>query len=191
MRHLALATGILSLVTPLSLAQSSTWKIDPVHSEMDFTVRHMSVSNVHGRFGNLKGAILLDQVDETRSSVRVDIDAASIDTGETMRDADLKSSNFFDTAHFPTATFTSTSVTKNGKNLAVSGNLTLHGVTRPVVLDVEGPSPPMPGMDHKPHSGFSASTTLKRTDFGIGTKFPPPIVGDEIKVTVDLEVVIQ
>ena len=191
MRRLALAIGTLALAAPLALAQTSNWKIDPAHSEVDFTVRHMSVSNVRGHLGSLSGTILLNEADTTKSSVQVTIDVATVDTGVAMRDADLKSTNFFDTAHFPTATFTSTSVTKNGSNLAVTGNLTLHGVTKPVVLEVEGPSPPMPGMDHKPHSGFSASTTLKRTDFGIGSKFPPSIVGDEIKLTVDLEVVKQ
>jgi polyisoprenoid-binding protein YceI len=191
MKRLALATSILALVAPLALAQSSTWKIDPAHSEVDFTVRHMSVSNVHGRIGNLNGTILLNEADTTKSSVQVTIDIATVDTGVAMRDADLKSANFFDTTQFSTATFTSTSVTKNGNSLTVTGNLSMHGVTKPVVLEVEGPSSPMPGMDHKPHSGFSASTTLKRTDFGIGSKFPPSIVGDEIKLTVDLEVVKQ
>jgi polyisoprenoid-binding protein YceI len=91
----------------------------------------------------------------------------------------------------PTASFTSTSVVKNGAKLTVTGNLTLHGVTKPVILDVEGPSAPVPGMDHKPHSGFTATTTIKRTDFGIGTKFPAAMVGDEVKLTIELEVVKQ
>ena len=95
-------------------------------------------------------------------------------------------------AKFPTATFASTSVAKNGSGLTVTGNLTLHGVTKPVVLDVEGPSTPVAGMmDHKPHSGFTATTTLSRTAFGIGSKFPAAIVGDEVKLTIELEVIKQ
>jgi len=191
MKHLALVTGILALAAPLALAQTSTWSIDPNHSEVDFTVRHMSVSNVHGRFGNLSGKILLNEADITKSSVQVTIDATTVDTGVAMRDADLKSANFFDTAAFPSASFSSTSVAKSGSNLTVTGNLTLHGVTKPVVLSVEGPSGPAPGMDHKPHSGFSASTTIKRTDFGIASKFPATVVGDDIALVIELEVVKQ
>lgn len=191
MRRFTLGTALLALAAPLAQAQTSTWKIDPVHSEVDFTVRHMNVSNVHGRFGGVNGTIQLDEADRSKWSVQATIDVSTVDTGVAMRDADLKSANFFDTAHFAKATFTSTSVAQTGSHLTVNGNLTLHGVTRPVVLEVEGPSTPVPGMDHKPHSGFSGSTTLKRTDFGVGTKFPASIVGDEIRLTVDLEVVKQ
>jgi len=191
MKRFALVTGILALAAPLALAQTSTWSIDAAHSEVDFTVRHMSVSNVHGRFGNLSGKILLNEADITKSSVQVTIDATTVDTGVTMRDADLKSANFFDTATFPSASFTSTTVVKSGSNLTVSGSLTLHGVTKPVVLNVEGPSGPAPGMDHKPHSGFSATTTIKRTDFGIGSKYPANVIGDDIALVIELEVVKQ
>jgi polyisoprenoid-binding protein YceI len=191
MKRFALVTGILALAAPLALAQTSTWSIDAAHSEVDFTVRHMSVSNVHGRFGNLSGKILLNEADITKSSVQVTIDATTVDTGVTMRDADLKSANFFDTATFPSASFTSTTVAKSGSNLTVSGSLTLHGVTKPVVLNVEGPSGPAPGMDHKPHSGFSATTTFKRTDFGIGSKYPANVIGDDIALVIELEVVKQ
>ena len=191
MKRFALVTSILALTAPLALAQTSTWAIDPAHSEVDFTVRHMSVSNIHGRFGNLSGKILFNEADVTKSSVQVTIDATTVDTGVAMRDADLKSSNFFDTANFASAGFTSTSVAKSGSNLIVTGNLTLHGVTKPVVLNVEGPSGPAPGMDHKPHVGFEATTTIKRTDFGIGTKFPEAILSDAVKLTIELDVVKQ
>ena len=189
MRRLVLATALWALAFPLAQAQTTTWKIDSVHSEVDFTVRHMSVSNVHGRFGGVNGVIQLDRDDMSKSSVQATIDVSSVDSGSAMRDADLKSANFFDTARYAKATFVSTGVTRQGNRLTVTGNLTLHGVTKPAVLDVEGPSTPVPGMDHKPHSGFSASTTLKRTDFGVGAGFPASIVGDEIKLTVDLEVI--
>ena len=94
-------------------------------------------------------------------------------------------------AKFPTATFESTSVVKRGSGLTVTGNFTLHGVTKPVVLDVEGPSGPALGMDHKPHSGFTATTTISRTAFGIGAKFPDAMVGDAVKLTIEVEVVKQ
>ncbi len=192
MKRLALVTAILALAAPLAMAQTSTWKIDPAHSEVDFTVRHMSVSNVHGRFAIRDGQILLNDADITKSTVQVTIDATSVDTGVSGRDNDLKGSNFFDATNFPSATFASTSVVKTANGLTVTGNLTLHGVTKSVVLDVEGPSGPTPGMmDHKPHSGYSATTTLKRTDFGIGTKYPAAAVGDDIKLSIDLEVVKQ
>lgn len=191
MKRIAILAGILSLAAPLAIAQTSTWSIDPAHSEVDFVVRHMSVSNVHGRFGGLKGTIVRNDADLSKSTVNVTIDTTSVDTGVVPRDNDLKSGHFFDVAQFPTATFTSTSVSGDASHLKVNGNLTLHGVTKPVSLDVEGPSPTVPGMDHKPHSGYSASTTINRKDFGIGTKYPDAVVGDQIKLNIDLEIVKQ
>jgi polyisoprenoid-binding protein YceI len=191
MRRLAILTGILAMTAPLAMAQTSTWAIDPAHSEVDFSVRHMSVSNVHGRFGGVQGTITLNETDATKSTVSVTIDVNTLDTGVTARDTDVKSPNFFDVAKFPTATFASTSVTKNGVHLKVNGNLTLHGVTRPVELDVDGPSAPVPGMDHKPHSGYSATTTINRKDFGVGPNYGAAILSDEIKLSIDLEVVKQ
>jgi polyisoprenoid-binding protein YceI len=187
MKSLALATGILALSAPLALAQTSTWVLDKNHSEVDFKVRHMGVSNVHGRFGIADGKILFDEADATKSSVNVTIDVASVDTGVAGRDKDLKSDHFFDVASFPTATFVSTNVAKNGNELTVIGNLTLHGVTKPVVLKVDGPTAPVPGMDHKPHSGYSATATVKRSDFGIAPKMPSAMVGDEIQLVIEVD----
>jgi polyisoprenoid-binding protein YceI len=191
MKRLAFLTGILALAAPLALAQTSTWAIDPAHSEIEFVVRHMAVSNVHGRIGGVQGNVLLNDTDVTKSTVTVTIDATTLDTGVAQRDTHLKSPDFFDIAKFPAANFTSTSVVKNGTHLNVSGNLTLHGLTRPVELDVDGPAAAVPGMDHKPHSGFSATTTISRKDFGIGPNFPAAVVGDDIKLTIELEVVKQ
>lgn len=189
MKRLALSAGILALAAPLAVAQTSTWAIDPAHSEIEFVVRHMGVSNVHGRFGNIQGNVVTNDADATKSTVQVTIDTTTVDTGVGQRDADLKSPHFFDVNKFPTATFASTGVVKNGTHLTVSGNLTVHGITRPVQLDVDGPSAPVPGMDKKPHSGFSATTTVSRKDFGVGADFPAAVVGDEIKLTIELEVV--
>jgi len=191
MKRLAFVTGVLALAAPLALAQTSTWKSDPAHSEVDFSIKHLSVSNVHGRFGKVNATIVLNEADITKSTVTATIGVDTVDTGEEQRNTHLKSPDFFDIANLPTATFTSTSVARNGSNLTVNGNLTLHGVTQPVVLNVEGPTTPVPGMDHKPHSGFSATTTISRTAFGIGAKFPAAIVGDDVKLTIDVEVVKQ
>jgi polyisoprenoid-binding protein YceI len=192
MKRLALITGILALTAPLALAQYSTWTSDPAHSEVDFTIRHGGVANVHGRFGNVTATLVYNVADVTKSTVTATIDVNTVDTGVSPRDNDLKTGSFFDVAKFSTATFTSTSVVKNGNKLAVSGNFTLHGVTKPIVLDVDGPSTPVEnGMDHKTHSGFTATTTLSRTAYGIGTNVPPALVGDEVKLIIELEIVKQ
>lgn len=191
MKKFAFAGALLGLLAPVAFAQASTWAIDPAHSEVDFVVRHMSVSNVHGRFGNLKGTIARNDADVSKSTVSVTIDVSTVDTGVPARDTDLKSNNFFDVGQFPTATFTSTSVSGDASHLKVNGNLTLHGVTHPIELDVDGPTGPVQGMDKKPHSGYSATTTIKRTDFGIGTKYPAAVLGDDIKMTIELEAVKQ
>lgn len=187
MKRLAMITGILALAAPLALAQTSTWVSDRNHSEVDFTITHMSISKVHGRFGNVNATIQYNEADVTKSSVQVTIDITTVNTGVAPRDSDLKSPNYFDVANFPTATFTSTGVAKNGNKLTVTGNLTLHGVTKPVVLDVEGPSGPAQGMDHKPHVGFSATTTISRTAFGIAAGMPAAMVGDEATLTIEID----
>ena len=181
----------LAASASLASAQTSTWVPDKAHSGVDFSILHMSLSKVHGHFGNIGGSVTLDESDITKSTVNVTIDTTTIDTGVVQRDADLKSDHYFDVAQFPTATFVSTSVTGSGKKLTVSGNLTLHGVTKPVVLDVEGPTGPVPGMDKKQHVGFSATTKLNRKDFGIGTKYPAAVVGDDVSLTIDLDAVKQ
>ena len=191
MKRLTLLTGILALAAPLALAQTSTWTSDPAHSEVDFSVSHLTVSNVHGRFGHVNASIAYNEADVTRSTVNATIDVSGLDTGEDERNNHLKSPDFFDIAATPTATFTSTSVAKSDNGLTINGNLTVHGVTKPVVLHAEGPRGPAPGMDHKPHAGFSATTTLKRTDFGIGAKFPAAVVGEEVKLDIELEIVKQ
>jgi polyisoprenoid-binding protein YceI len=191
MKRLAILSGILALAAPLAVAQTSTWVPDKAHSSVDFTILHMGLSNVRGHFGNIGGSITLDDADISKSKVNVTIDVTTVDTGVSMRDNDLKSENFFDVAKFPTATFESTSVAKSGNGLTVSGNLTLHGVTKPVVLQVEGPTGPIPGMDKKPHSGFSASTIVSRTAFGLGTKYPSSMLGDDVKLNIDLDVAKQ
>jgi polyisoprenoid-binding protein YceI len=191
MKKLATLTGIFALTAPFALAQTSTWVSDPMHSEVDFSITHLSVSKVHGRFGAVNATIVYNEADPTKSTVTATIGVATVDTGVEPRDNDLKSAHFFDAANMPTATFTSTSVAKNGSKLAVTGNLSLHGVTKPVVLEVEGPATPVPGQGGKLHSGFSATTTLDRTAFGIGSNVPAAMLGDQVTLDIELEVVKQ
>jgi polyisoprenoid-binding protein YceI len=191
MKLLKLATAALVVIAPFATlagnAQTSTWKSDPAHSEVDFTIKHLGVSNVHGRFGHVDATLAFDEKDVTKSTVNATIDLAGIETGETPRDNHLKSDTFFDVAKYSTATFVSTSVSKGGAGLQVSGNLTIKGVTKPVVLDVEGPTAPVAGMDKKPHVGFSATTTIHRLDFGLGSTMPVAMIGDEVKITIELD----
>ncbi len=181
----------LMIIAPLAFGQTSTWIPDKAHSEVDFTIVHLSLSKVRGHFGNIEGTIIMNDADITKSTVNVIIDVSTVYTGVGPRDSDLKSANFFDVAQFPKASFVSTSVKKSGMGLTISGDLTLHGVTKPVVLQAEPPNGPATGMDHKPHSGFSATTTISRTAFGIAPKYPVAVVGDEVKVTIDLDVAKQ
>ena len=189
MKRMVLALGMLATLPVM--AQTSTWTPDKAHSEVDFSILHMSLSKVHGRFGVADGQIVWNEADITKSTVKMTIDVASVDTGVGPRDNDLKSPNLFDTAQFPTATFVSTSVAKADKGLTVQGNLTLHGVTKPVTLTVEGPTGPAQGMGGKMHAGFSATTTISRTAFGIGAKYPTAVIGDDVQLTIDLDVMKQ
>ncbi len=181
----------LALSASLAFSQASTWKADSAHSEVDFTIKHLAISNVHGRFGKVDATINYDEKDITKSTVNATIDVAGVDTGEAPRDNHLKSDSFFDVAKYPTATFVSTSVTKGGAGLTVVGNLTLHGVTKPVTLDVEGPTAPVTGMDKKQHAGFAATTTIHRADFNLGTTFPAAVLGEDVKLSIDLDVAKQ
>ena len=187
---LSLCTLMLMTV-PLAIGQTSTLAPDKAHSEVDFSIVHLGLSKVHGRFGNIGGSIVLNEADTSKSTVNVTIDVSTVDTGVAARDNDLKSANFFNVAQFPTATFVSTNVARSASGLTVNGNLTLHGVTKPVILEVEAPTGPVSGMDKKPHYGYSAKTTISRTAFGIGAKVPGAVVGDEVQLTIDLDVAKQ
>lgn len=190
MKRLPVFLLALAMSAPFASAQSSTWVPDKAHSGVDFAILHLSLSKVRGHFGNISGTVTWNEADITKSTVNVTIDTTTINTGVTQRDNDLKSPNYFDVSQFPTATFVSTSVARSGKDLTISGNLTLHGVTKPVVLQVEGPVGPQSAMG-KTHAGFSATTKISRTAFGIGAKAPAAMVGDEASLTIDLDLVKQ
>lgn len=192
MKRLAILTSIMALTLPLAQAQTSNWTSDPAHSEVGFSIRHMGVSNVHGRFGHVTATIAWNEADVTKSTVTATIDVAGLTTGESARDSHLKTDTFFDTTKFPSASFVSTSVAKSSSGLTVTGNLTLKGVTKPVVLQVDGPNGPAENpMDHKLHAGYEATTTISRTAFGIGASFPDAILSDAVKLTIELETVKQ
>ena len=177
-----------SLLPAAGFAQTSTWKIDPVHSGVEFRILHLGVSHVSGSFSKVTGVVKLDEKDLTKSSVASTIDVSTVNTNEPKRDDHLKSPEFFNLAANPTITFKSTSLTKDGDKLKMTGDLTLAGVTKPVTLTVDGPAAPQKGMDGKTViSGFSATGTLSRKDFNFGQKYTAPVLGDDVTFTIDIE----
>ena len=164
-----------------------TWTIDSNHSAAHFSVRHLMVSNVRGEFGNVRGTITIDDQDPTRGQIEATIDATTVNTRVEGRDNDLKGPNFFDVAKFPTITFRSTAVRPAGGNaFDVDGDLTIHGVTKPVTLRVEA-TPAVKDPRGNERRGAEATTKLNRKDFGVsGT---PAIVGEEVQITIDVEAV--
>ena len=179
--------GMMCLAGLQAAAQTQTWYLDPPHSAAQFSVRHMGISTVRGAFTKVNG-VVQDSPDLSKASVNVTIDAASIDTRVEMRDKDLRSDHFFDVAKYPTITFQSKKVESAGAGkLKVTGDLTMHGVTKEVVLDVDGPSAPIKGMGGNPRRGLSATTTLNRTDFGITAD--AGMIGESIPIQLDVELV--
>ena len=169
-------------------AQTQTWYLDPPHSAAQFSVRHMGISTVRGAFTKVNG-VVVDSPDLSKASVNVTIDASSVDTRVEMRDKDLRSDHFFDVDKYPTITFQSKKVESAGAGkLKVTGDLTLHGVTKEAVLDVDGPTPPVKDPRGNSHRGVSATTTISRADYGM-TFDPPPMVGDQIAIQLDVELV--
>jgi polyisoprenoid-binding protein YceI len=181
-----------ALATPQTAI--SNWNIDSAHSVAEFKVKHMMISNVKGRFAAVKGALTLDENDLTKSRVEATVDVASINTHEPQRDAHLKSPDFFDAEKFPTLTFKSTRVDRSGEGeLAVAGDLTIHGVTRNVVFAVEGPTPPTKDPWGNTRMGLSATTKINRKDFGLTynavLEAGGVLVGEEVTITLEVEFV--
>jgi polyisoprenoid-binding protein YceI len=172
----------------------STWKIDPAHSAVEFKVKHMMISNVKGQFTGITGVLNLDEADVTHSRVEGVIEAASISTRDAQRDAHLKSSDFFDVDKFPTLSFKSRRITRAGDGeLAVTGDLTIHGVTRNVAFTVEGPTAPAKDPWGNVRMGLSATTKISREDFGLtwnaALETGGILVGDDVTITLDLQFV--
>jgi polyisoprenoid-binding protein YceI len=186
---LALAAA---LAPAAALADATTWNIDPLHTEAGFSVRHLVISTVKGWFGKTAGKVVLDEKDVTRSSVEATIDAASVDTRIQKRDDDLRSPNFFEVARYPTITFRSTRVEKAGDGLKVTGDLTIKDVTRPVTLEVAGPTPEIKDSWGNVRRGISARTRINRRDFGLtygAVVEAGPVVGDEVNVEINAELI--
>ena len=184
------ALGIVVAVTMAvsAAAQAGTWKIDPNHSAAQFSVRHLGVSTVRGAFMKVSGSASYDPADPSKNSVDVTIDASSVDTRVEMRDNDLRSPNFLDVQKYPTITFKSKQSKSAGAGkLEMLGDLTIHGVTKEVTLDVDGPSAPIKDPWGNQRIGASASTKINRKDFGVNGA--SGAVGDEITITIDTELI--
>jgi polyisoprenoid-binding protein YceI len=172
---------------------AGSWDIDPVHSDVSFTVRHMMVSKVRGRFAQVSGEIVTGE-ELTSSAVTATVDATSIDTGTPQRDDHIRSADFFDTANHPNWTFRSTGIRADGEDYALDGELTIKGVTRPVTfaLEVTGFGPDPYGGTR---AGFSASTTINRSDFGVDIQMPLDgggvVVGEKVQVNLEIQGVLR
>jgi polyisoprenoid-binding protein YceI len=190
-KRILLSFTTILLFAASALAQSQEWQIDPAHSAAQFSVKHMGISTVRGAFSKVSGTVQYDQADPTKSVINATIESSSIDTRVQMRDNDLKGPNYFDVQKYPTITFKSKKVEKAGDGkLKVTGDLTIHGTTKEVVLDVDGPSAPIDQpaqMGGGKRMGAAATTTINRNDFGVsgGGK----MIGDEVNITLDLEMV--
>ena len=189
----AILTAAVALQTT---AATTTWQIDPAHTAAQFAVKHMMISTVRGEFKKVTGTVVWDDQDLTKSKVNVTIDTNTVNTGEEARDKDLKSDKFFDVANFPTITFVSKKVETNGRGkLKVTGDLTIHGVTKEVVLDVEGPTPPIKDPWGNTRSAVSATTHVNRQDFGVkwnaNLDGGGVVVSDTVGITIDLEMTKQ
>jgi polyisoprenoid-binding protein YceI len=184
------AVAALVLAAP-SFAFAAEYEIDSNHSSAQFAVKHMMVSNVRGYFSKVTGKANIDEKDITKSTVDASIDASTVDTKMADRDEHLRGSEFFDVAKFPSITFKSTKVEQAGSNLKVSGNLTIHGVTKPVVLDVEGFTTEMKALDGNIKRGGTATTKINRKDFGLGwnkvLEAGGMAVSEEVSISIDIQ----
>jgi polyisoprenoid-binding protein YceI len=168
------------------VAETQTWQIDPMHSATQFSVRHLGISTVRGVFEKTTGTVVYDPADPGKTQIDASIDAASVDTRVERRDNDLRSPHFLDVAKFPVITFksTHTEVAGPGK-LKVTGDLTIHGVTKQVVLEVDGPSKAIKDPMGKMRMGAEATTEINRSDFGVSAD--PGIVGEQVQIILDVE----
>jgi polyisoprenoid-binding protein YceI len=187
---MAAAIAVFGLVAQPALA-GNEWTIDTAHSSANFTVRHMEVSNVHGGFGKVTGQAKYDGKDLTGANVEATIDVASVDTRDEKRDGHLKSPDFFDVAKYPTITFKSTGVKKTHDGFDLTGDLTMHGTTKPVTLHAEKISEPVKDGKGNLHVGTSATAKINRKDFGVSFNKALDnggvMVGDDVNIVLDVE----
>ena len=192
-RLISAVSSILVMAFPL-IVSAATWNIDPDHSNVGFKVKHLMVSNVKGNFDKFSGSVDLNEKDVTKSRVEVSIDTKSVNTNVNKRDEDLRSPNFLDVAKYPVMTFSSKKVAKAGKGkLKVTGDLTLHGVTKEVVLGVEGPSAESKDPWGNIRKGASATTKISRKDFGLtwnkALETGGVVVSDEVQISLEVEMI--
>ena len=192
--RIAITAGLAAVCSLPAPAATSTWQIDPMHSAAQFSVRHLAISSVRGGFSNVKGTVSFDDKDVSKSTVDVTIDVSTVDTREPDRDKDVRSDKFFDVAQYPTMTFKSKKVEQvaAGK-LKVTGDLTIRGVTKEVVLDVEGPTAPVKDPWGNQRAAVNATTKINRQDFGVKWNATMDnggvVVGDEVSITIDAEMI--
>jgi polyisoprenoid-binding protein YceI len=196
MGPVGMLAAVLMVGAGTMAAQAQDWMIDKSHSEADFSVKHMGISTVHGSFRGVSGTIRFEAGNPAAWNVEATIDVNTVDTGVADRDKHLKSADFFEVEKYPTMTFKSTGVKPEGEGYLMTGDLTLHGVTKPVTLSVEAPGNEQVGMDGKSvHRGFTATTKVNREDFGLkwnGTlKSGDAVIGSEVKIELDIEAVKQ
>jgi polyisoprenoid-binding protein YceI len=189
-------TIIAVVLSGSAMAGTTAWKIDPAHTAAQFAVKHFMISTVRGAFKGVNGTITWDDQDVTKSTVNVTIDATTVDTGEPARDKDLKSEKFLDIAKYPTITFTSSKIEQAGAGkLKVTGDLAIRGVTKQVVLDVDGPSASIKDPYGNTRSALSATTKINRQDFGVKWNASMDgggaVVSDDVNITIDLEMTKQ
>jgi polyisoprenoid-binding protein YceI len=189
-----LSTGFVFFVSLALHAQQSSWRIDSNHSGAHFSVRHMMISTVRGEFTGIAGTIIYDAKDPTHDSVEATIDCSTVNTGVAKRDAQLKGPDFFDVARYPQMKFKSTRVETAGEGkLKITGELTINSSTKPVVLEVDGPSPPIRDPRGNEKIGLSASTKISRKEFGITwnevMESGGIAVADEVAISLDLELI--
>ena len=179
------------MTTATSAPATTTWNIDPAHSSAEFKVKHMMISNVKGSFSGLSGVLTEHASDSTLSSIVASIPVATISTGDPQRDGHLKSADFFDAEKYPTLDFKSTTVVRTGDAYEVTGDLTIHGVTKPVTFAVDGPSAPGKDPWGNTRIGLSATAKINRKDFGLGWNAELEtggfLVGEDIAITLDVE----
>jgi len=192
-RTITLMIGLFVLVVPV-FTYAVTWEMDPAHSSFQFKVRHLTVSNVGGNFSKFRGVVMIDDKEITQLKVEVTIDAASVNTGHAQRDEHLRGPDFFDVAKHPTVTFVSKKVIKaDADRLRVTGDLTLHGVTREITVDVEGPTAEVKDPSGNFRRGATAATKINRKDFGLSwNKMMDSgglVVGDEVNIYLEVELV--
>jgi len=186
------AVLLASVLTFPAAAATTTWQIDPAHTAAGFAVKHLMISTVRGQFKGVSGTVVWDDQDVSKSTIDVAIDATTVDTSEPMRDKDLKSEKFFDVAKYPTITFKSKKIENvSAGKLKVTGDLTIHGVTKEVVLDVEGPSNTVKDPWGNTRVAASATTKVNRQDYGVKWNASIDgggvVVGDDVNITIDLE----